>query len=148
VLVVELVGKETFFKLVRTVLERYRNRYLSFEDFERTAEEVSGQKLGWFFRDWVDGNKVLSYAIDGVEQSGGETRVKVRRTGTAGMPLELELALEDGTRLRKKIAREPEVQAIVFQAKARARQARLDPDQRMALHSPHGEHVLVVLEKQ
>jgi hypothetical protein len=137
----EVIGKDTFFALVKTVLARYRNRYLSFEDFERVTEEISGQKLGWFFRDWVDGNKTLSYAVEAVEQTGGEARVTVRRTGTAGMPLELELVLADGTRQRRRIARETELQTITFPAKARVRQARLDPDQRMALYSPGGEHV-------
>ncbi len=137
----ELLGRETFLKLVRTILERCRNRYLSFEDFEAAAEEVSGQQLGWFFRDWVDGNKVLSYAIEGVEQTAEEARVKVRRTGTAGMPLELEVTCEDGTRVRRRIARESDVQTISFPATARVRQARLDPDGRMALYSPAGEHV-------
>jgi len=137
----ELIGKQTFFKLVTSILERYRSRYLSFEDFERVAEEVSGQKLDWFFRDWVDGNKVLSYAIEGVELTAGEARIKVRRTGTAGMPLVLEVMLEDGQRLRQRIAREPEVQTLVFRARGNVKQARLDPDRRMALYSPAAKHV-------
>ncbi len=137
----ELAGKETFFKLVRTIQERYRNRYLSFEDFERMAEQISGQQLGWFFRDWVDSNKVLSYAIEGVEQSADEARVKVRRTGTAGMPLVLEVALADGARLRQRIAREPEAQTVVFKTGVKVQRARLDPEGRMALYSPKAEHI-------
>ena len=111
------------------------------QDFQTVAEEISGQKLDWFFRDWVAGNKVLSYAIESMEQVGAEAKVRVKRTGSAGMPLELELLLEDGTRLRKRIDRELEVQTLTFEVKAKPRQARLDPDRRMALYSPESSHV-------
>jgi hypothetical protein len=137
----ELIGRDKFFRLARLLQDRYRYRYLSPEDFQKTAEEVSGQKLDWFFSDWLESNKVLSYQIDGLEQSGGQVRVKVRRTGTAALPMDLELRLEDGTRLRKKTAREPESQTIVFDKQAKPRQARLNPDSRLALYSPEAKHV-------
>jgi hypothetical protein len=137
----DVVGKETFSKFIRTILERYRSGYLSFEDFRRMAEEVSGRRLDWFFQDWVDGNKVLRYAIEGVEESGAEARVKVRRIGTAAIPLEVEVLLADGTRLRKRIAREQKVQTITFPTKAKLAEVRLDPDGRTALYAPEAENV-------
>jgi hypothetical protein len=137
----ELVGKEKFFTLVLTLLKRYRNNYLSPQDFQAVAEEIGGQKLDWFFQDWVEGNKDLSYAIESVEQAGSEVNVRVRRSGSSGMPLELELLLEDGTRLRQTIRREPEVQTLTFEVRSKPRQARLDPGRRMALYSPESSHV-------
>lgn len=137
----ELIGRQKFFGLAQTLLKRYRNNYLSPQDFQAAAEEIHGQSLDWFFKDWVKGNKVLGYAVEGLEQTGSEVRVQVRRTGSAGMPLDLELLLEDGTKLRQKISREPEVQTLAFDAQAKPVQARLDPDRRMALYSPEGLHV-------
>jgi hypothetical protein len=137
----DVMGKEKFFQLTRLLLERYRYTYLSPEDFEKTAEEVSGQKLDWFFRDWFEGNKVLSYAIDSVQQSGSQVSVQVRRTGTAALPMDLEVILEDGSHLRKKIAREPEVQTIAFEARSEPVRARLDPDGQLPLFSLREENI-------
>jgi aminopeptidase N len=48
-----LVGDETFWKGLSTYYQRYRNGNALTEDFQRVMEEVSGKKLGEFFRQWV-----------------------------------------------------------------------------------------------
>lgn len=47
------VGDEAFWKGVSTFYLRYRNGTALTEDFQRVMEEVSGQSLGAFFRQWV-----------------------------------------------------------------------------------------------
>ena len=136
-----LMGPERFLNFTKSLLARFRGRYLSPDEFQRLAGEAAGSKLDWFFRDWFEGNAVLSYEIETVRPTSSGVEVVVQRTGTAGMPMDLELLFEDGTKVRKKIAREGKTQTVLFETPARPRQARLDPDRFMALHSPEGGHV-------
>jgi aminopeptidase N len=48
-----LVGDETFWNGLSTYYQRYRNGNALTEDFQHVMEEVSGKKLGGFFRQWV-----------------------------------------------------------------------------------------------
>jgi aminopeptidase N len=47
------VGDETFFKILRTYLDRYKYGNAGTEDFIAVAEEVSGQDLASFFDSWL-----------------------------------------------------------------------------------------------
>ena len=47
------VGDETFFTILRTWPERYRNGNATTEDFITLAEEISGQDLASFFQGWL-----------------------------------------------------------------------------------------------
>jgi aminopeptidase N len=47
------VGDETFFKILKTYFERYKNGNASTADFIAVAEEVSGKKLTEFFNGWL-----------------------------------------------------------------------------------------------
>lgn len=49
----EQIGDETFFALLKTYAETFRDRPVTTVDFWRLAEEVSGQDLAWFFEQWV-----------------------------------------------------------------------------------------------
>ena len=49
------LGPETFQRLQRTYLERYRWRIATPAEFRALAEEVSGKDLGALFRKWVEG---------------------------------------------------------------------------------------------
>ncbi len=136
-----LVGKERFLELTKTLLSSYRGRTLYPWEFQRAAEQASGMDLAWFFRDWFEGNVVLSYEVGDVRQTDSGVEVVVNQTGTAGMPLDIELLLRDGTKARKKIDREAKSQTIVFEEAARPLQVRLDPDGFTPLFSPEGGHV-------
>jgi aminopeptidase N len=47
------VGDETFFKILRTYLERYRYGNAGTDEFIAVAEEISGQELSAFFDSWL-----------------------------------------------------------------------------------------------
>ena len=47
------VGDETFFKILRTYLERYRYGNAGTDEFIAVAEEISGQELSPFFDSWL-----------------------------------------------------------------------------------------------
>ncbi len=47
------IGTEKFWAGIREYYRRYRDHNASTADFEKVMEEVSGQDLGWFFRQWL-----------------------------------------------------------------------------------------------
>jgi aminopeptidase N len=47
------VGTDTFWAAIREYYKRYRDASASSADLERVFEEVSGQRLDWFFEQWL-----------------------------------------------------------------------------------------------
>jgi aminopeptidase N len=47
------VGTDTFWAAIREYYKRYRDASASSADLERVFEEVSGQRLDWFFDEWL-----------------------------------------------------------------------------------------------
>jgi hypothetical protein len=123
----DLMGKERFFSLVQRLLERYRYRYLSFDAFQKEAEEVSGQKLDWFFNDWLNTSKTARFEVEDVQKQDESVQVRIRRLGDARFPIEVRLTLEDGTQFTKRIAYEPEIQILEFAASGNPKSIELDP---------------------
>jgi aminopeptidase N len=47
------MGTDTFWTGIREYYRTYRNRNASTADLQRVMEQVSGQNLAWFFRQWL-----------------------------------------------------------------------------------------------
>lgn len=48
-----VLGDSTFFKAIREYFTRYEYKNAETKDFQNVVEEISGQKLQWFFDEWV-----------------------------------------------------------------------------------------------
>ncbi len=55
-----LVGTETFWRGIRQYYKSHMNGLASTDDFRRVMEQVSGQELSWFFRQWLNRSGVPS----------------------------------------------------------------------------------------
>ena len=71
------IGDEAFFDTLRTYHERFKNSVASTADFQAVAEEVSGQDLGWFFDQWVYGQRIPNLAVNWQQRTGGSLQVQV-----------------------------------------------------------------------
>ncbi|MDD8025764.1 MAG: M1 family metallopeptidase [Acidobacteriota bacterium] len=60
------LGQETMDRVMRTYFETWKFRHPTSEDFIRTAEEVSGKDLRWFFDQALRSPDKLDYAISSV----------------------------------------------------------------------------------
>ncbi len=98
----QVLGPDTFDKAFRAYIDRWAYKHPTPADFIRTMEDVSGQDLSWFFREWVYSNDRLDQAIVSVDQKqvedGGDWQVAVRleSQGDAVMPVALRITLADG----------------------------------------------------
>ncbi|HEU4557469.1 MAG TPA: M1 family metallopeptidase, partial [Longimicrobium sp.] len=90
----EHLGTATFERVLREYARRYQFKHVTGEDFRRTAEQVSGQQLGWFWDQWIRRTDRLDYSVASAatrQLANGRwsTTVQVRRDGQAWMPVDL-----------------------------------------------------------
>ncbi|HXM35240.1 MAG TPA: M1 family aminopeptidase, partial [Pyrinomonadaceae bacterium] len=95
----ETLGKEKFNTLMRTFLEKFRDKSASVDDFERLTSQVAGENMRYFFAQWVEGTGVPEFTVDYqiIRTRAGKfrTRGTVKQNFEAlHMPVELMLRAE------------------------------------------------------
>ena len=58
-----LVGRDTFYKSLRRLIEDNKFKQASWADVERPFEQESGKDLRWFFSQWLDRKGVPSFEV-------------------------------------------------------------------------------------
>ncbi len=147
-----LLGWETLQRILATYFERYQFRHPEPDDFFRTANEVSGQDLTWFFDAVHRSSATFDYAVADltteptrvrgwVETPGGrefrdgapagttyETVVVVRRLGDGVFPVDVVVTFADGEHVRERWDGRDRWRAFRYERDARAVSAAVDPD--------------------
>jgi aminopeptidase N len=59
-----ILGDENFFKLLKAVPERYAWKSINTADFQKMAEEVSGQSLNYFFLQWIESSGAPEFKLE------------------------------------------------------------------------------------
>ncbi len=57
------LGPETMARVLRTYQQRWRYRHPTTQDFIATVNEVSGQNMDWFFRQFFYSSNLVDYAV-------------------------------------------------------------------------------------
>jgi aminopeptidase N len=60
----EALGKDKFNALLRTFLEKFRDKNASIDDFERLTTQVAGESMRYFFAQWIEGTGVPEFSVD------------------------------------------------------------------------------------
>lgn len=98
-----IVGDEVFYKILKTYIAS-KNAYsnATTEDFQAIAEQVYGQKLDYFFKQWIYGEGYPKYKMQWSSQSqiNGFYKVNLNISQTVGtnptfftMPIQLKISL-------------------------------------------------------
>jgi hypothetical protein len=153
------LGWSTLQKILATHFERSKFRHPTPEEFFATANEVSGQDLGWFFDQVYRGSESFDYtvesavskpaAVEGFVESGNalafrkpakpgkgsvfRSEVVVRRLGGGIFPVDVLSVFEDGSEAREKWDGKDRWRLIVYERPVKLKFAAVDP-----------EHVLVL----
>ena len=98
----ETLGREKFNLLLRTYLDKFRDKNASIDDFERLTSQITGQNMRYFFAQWVEGTGVPEFTVDYqiIRTRSGKfrTRGTVKQNFEAlHMPVELMLRAEGDT---------------------------------------------------
>jgi tetratricopeptide (TPR) repeat protein len=126
------IGRDSFDALYRRCLREYAGKRLGWREFQRIAEIQTGQDLDWFFESWVRSSGSVFYRVAGSDcaptPSGFDCTVRVERTGATRMPVTVAAKFEDGTEQRGHTERLADVDELHFQAKAKLRDATVEPE--------------------
>lgn len=79
--------EQRFRSLMRRFHERWRGQRATTADFRAVVEEVVGEDMGWFFRQWVEGTAVPTYQVTWSAEAvdGGQWAIRARIT-QSGVP--------------------------------------------------------------
>ena len=140
----ETVGDSAFFRGIREYYRRYRDSTASSDDFQREMERASGQRLGWFFHQWLrqPGYPQLDVTWQ-ADSSAGRVSVAVRQTepqawGRFAIP-KVPIEFSRGGRLIARrefeLMAQPGAQQVVFALPERPDEVRVDPDGSLLLRA-------------
>ncbi len=135
-----VLGESLFDRIYRRCLKEFAGRRLGLHEFRAICEQESSEDLGWFFEQWVNSNKCLSYEISSqvCEKKGNAyvTEIEVHRLRDLKMPVPVAAHFEDGSTQRAFTNRLRKVNIIRFESQSPLKNVRLDPDQVLPLVIP------------
>ena len=128
-----VVGDEIFFDILSNFCSEHKFKLTRAEDFIATAENISGQELGWFFDEWLFSEGCVSYTLE-------EARVTETRPGeyllhlnisqskpSFKMPVPVEIGLKNHTARLVRVWMEGDYQTFTFNLDSEPRYIILDP---------------------
>ncbi|KAA3618670.1 MAG: M1 family peptidase [Calditrichaeota bacterium] len=96
-----VLGDELYREAMAYYVEKWKFCHPQREDFYQTITEFTGWDLRWFFDQWTKKIRTVDYSIEkfkAVPQQGAWiAKVKIKRKGTAIMPLDLVFTFKDGS---------------------------------------------------
>jgi aminopeptidase N len=126
-----VIGDEAFDKTMRTFVSQYAGKSATVDDFRKIAEQTSGQKLNWFFTQWLDStgapefkNKYTVYRTQKGFRVVGEISQDM---DLFRMPVELRVDT-DGKTETKKIEVEGTNSAYAIETFGKPRRISIDPN--------------------
>lgn len=91
-----VLGEERFDEAFRTYVDRWAYRHPQPADFFRTIEDVTGERLDWFWRGWIESTEVLDQSVRGVEETEEGTVVHLHNDAGLVMPALVRVEMSDG----------------------------------------------------
>jgi tetratricopeptide (TPR) repeat protein len=135
-----LLGETLFDRIYRRCLKEFAGRRMGLHEFRSVCEQESGRDLGWFFNQWVNSNKYLSYEIGSkkCERKGNSyiSEIEIRCLGTLKMPVPVAATFEDGTVQRALTNRLRDIDTIRFESQSALKDVQLDPNNALPLVVP------------
>ena len=133
-----VLGDDIFKIVYLRCIEEYGGKRMSYGDLRDVAEEETGENLKWFFDQWVRSPKYLCYQITSTEShpegEGFLTTITVESQGESIiMPVEVKAVFKDGSTQTACTELFSKKTTIVFRGDAEFEEAKLDPDQRLAM---------------
>ena len=129
----EVLGADRFDLAFKTYIRRWAYKHPQPADFMRTMEDVSGEDLDWFWREWLYGTDTFDASLAGLSVIDGQAVAAVQNNAALVFPVTVEFTFTDGSTVRTQIPVEAWMSGD--QAAARValngrtvRAARIDPD--------------------
>lgn len=137
------VGDPAFRRILRAFADQYRWGRATIPEFQRVAEQVYGQPLGWFFDQWLGRKGLPRFAYGFHGESGPDGRpvavVRVRQEGEPyRTPLDLVFEVQNDVTTHRVMLEQP-VQEFRIPIAGRLSAVGLDPDDWILKQPPRWE---------
>ena len=93
----DLLGDKLFRECLHAYMQRWHGKHPSPWDFFYTFDDVSGQNLDWFWKDWFMSDDYIDLAIGRVRRTGGGYTVPISNVGGMDAPVDVVLRFSDNT---------------------------------------------------
>ncbi len=93
----DLLGDAMFKKCLQAFIARWHGKHPIPWDFFNTFNNVSGENLNWFWRDWYFSDDYIDLAVAGVTHTAKGYAVAVKNIGGMDAPFDLVLKYSDGS---------------------------------------------------
>ena len=92
-----IVGKDNFYKGMKTYYYTWRFKHPTPTDFKRVMEKQSDMNLDWYFQHFLGTTKTIDYVLNTAKASEKGTEILIKREGQMPMPAELAIKKKDGS---------------------------------------------------
>lgn len=93
-----IVGKQTFFKIMKNYFETWKFKHPTDRDFIHIAQKISGMDLKWYWNYMTYTTRTIDYAIKSVGKEGKTTKVTLENLGNFPMPIDVNVTYSDGSK--------------------------------------------------
>jgi hypothetical protein len=93
----DMLGDAAFGKALHAFMDRWHGKHPIPWDFFNTVNDVTGQKLNWFWNSWYFSNNYIDLAVGGVEKTGDGYNVVINNIGGMPTPVDIEAHYGDGS---------------------------------------------------
>lgn len=127
-----VVGDSSFTEILRRYYHDWKFKHASEADFIELCEQTSGQKLDWFFNQWLHQTPTVDYQKGGITKKQNAdgawvTEVEIKRKGDGIMPVEVELERSNGQKEVKRWDGKSESGKVVFETPEKPGRVVVDP---------------------
>lgn len=131
-----VVGDSAFKESFREVVRRHTFSHINENDLRLVFEEKHGQKLDWFFNQWLHDTPTVDYKKGKVKKYQRDdktwvTEVELTREGDGIMPVDVEVDLGNGEKVVKRWDGKDESTIITIETEKKPKSVKVDPDDRI-----------------
>ncbi|MGH2568476.1 MAG: hypothetical protein ACRDGA_09070, partial [Bacteroidota bacterium] len=164
------LGEETMYRVMRTYHHRYRFKHPTTQDFINTVNEVSGQKMNWFFENTWFSSDLFDYTVDDITNRRipppqgifsmnekptdapaydslavmYECSVVVRREGEAVAPVDILVVFQNGEQWQETWDGQYRWKRFVYRTTSPVKYAVVDPEGKLVMDINHNNNSKVV----
>ena len=132
----ETIGADKFNQLIRSLVDNYRGKSISIDEFETLTTKVAGQNMRYFFAQWVEGTGVpecsSDYQIIRTRGAKFRTRGTVKQNlDSLRMPVEISLRTEASETKSTTLRFEDKSEDFDFESNGQPLEVIVDPNNKI-----------------
>ncbi|MDN6311145.1 MAG: M1 family peptidase, partial [Psychroflexus sp.] len=96
-----ILGEDRFDEAFKSYINTWAYKHPQPSDFFNHIENVTGENLNWFWKNWFYGNDNIDLAVTDVKQKEGSYLLTFENKGDIPMPVHYDVTLADGSKETK-----------------------------------------------